>query len=537
MQHTSSNGKTDHTTSLFKKQLPRNALMKGMSFGTALLVGLLFVPFLVNSLGSAAFGFIALAAVLTQYASTISTCISKAVARYLTMEMHKPGGNPMEVFNSALLLFCIVMVVQTPLFVLAITFADTIFTIPAPLLEDCIILFSCSALAFVFTLPTGVFAVSSFAKNRVDVSEAISLGRVLLRPTLVVSLFYIAGPHLRYVGYVDLLIAFLLLVANIVSWRVLTPELRLHPSVAKLAKFKPILGMSLWILINYLGTLLYLRTDIWIANRFISPDAAGQFSALTQWNLLLRASGETLALLTAPMVMIYCAAGKEKQMGRIVSTAMKIMTSILAIPIAIIVVFGSEIVSIWIGPEYSGFNAILAIVVIHIIVNEGVSPLFQIQAAKNKVRLPALMTMGMGLLNVAVALVVVGYFKCGLMGLAITGAVVLTLKNAVFTPWYAAHFLGIPLGTFYKPLVSGTLLMCACMLVSCAIKWAFHPTSVVGLAIVGIVMGLLGSCGLWFAVLDDHERKHIIDLVPERLRPLVSHILRRPHGPEKHLLP
>jgi len=93
------------TTNQFKKQLPRNALMKGFSFVSALIVGLWLVPYLVRQMGTAAYGLVPLAGLLTQYVGIISNCLAQSVTRFLTIELQKDGGRPNVVFNSAIALF------------------------------------------------------------------------------------------------------------------------------------------------------------------------------------------------------------------------------------------------------------------------------------------------------------------------------------------------------------------------------------------------------------------------------------------------
>lgn len=505
---------TGSTTTQFKKQLPRNALMKVFSFVSALVVGIWLVPYLVRQMGTAAYGLVPLAGLLTQYVGIISNCLAQSVTRFLTVELQKDSGKPNAVFNSAIALFTALAVIQAPIFFLAIAYMQKIFSIPSVLLSDATILLSCSAVSYLFTLIGGVFQVSTFSQNRVDIDEGINLTRIVARIILIVAAFSLLGPALRYIGYIDLMLTVFILCAKVYYWRKLTPELHLSLSDIDFKRLRPILGMSGWILINYLGALLYLRTDIWIANRFISAEAAGQYAALLQWDTLIRSTAGALGFLTAPMVLIYYSRNEMVQAANLSRLSIKLLTGLLAIPVALIAVFSPQLLRIWLGTEFEHLWPILAIMVSHLFINAGVTPAFQLQTATNHVKTPALVTFTMGVINAALALVVVIIFDGGLMGIAIVGAVILTLKNAIFTPWYAARITRTSKSSFFKPLIAGLLMMGFATALGLLTQQFWQSGSVVGLAMRCILIVILSLAIFWTFALKRDERKHLIDLMP-----------------------
>lgn len=512
---------TGSTTTQFKNQLPRNALMKVFSFVSALVVGIWLVPYLVREMGTAAYGLVPLAGLLTQYVGIISNCLAQSVTRFLTVELQKDGGKPNAVFNSAIALFTALAIIQAPIFFLAIAYMQKIFSIPAVLLSDATILLSCSAVSYLFTLIGGVFEVSTFSRNRIDISEGINLTRIIVRIILIVAAFSLLGPALRYIGYIDLMLTVFILCAKIYYWRKLTPELHLSLSDIDFKRLRPIFVMSGWVLINYLGALFYLRTDIWIANKFISAEAAGQYAALLQWNTLIYSTAGTLALLTGPMVLIYYSRGEMAQLRRLTSLSIKLLSGLLAIPVALIAVFSPQLLRIWLGAEFEHLWPILAIMVSHLFINAGVIPAFQLQIATNHVKTPALVTFAMGVINAALALVVVIIFDGGLKGIAIVGAVILTLKNAIFTPWYAARITRTPKSCFFRPLIAGLLMMGFVTALGLLIQQFWQSGFVVGLAMRCILIAILSLGIFWLFALRQDERKHLLDLMPIKIRTFV----------------
>jgi membrane protein EpsK len=79
----------------------------------------------------------------------------------------------------------------------------------------------------------------------------------------------------------------------------------------------------------------------------------------------------------------------------------------------------------------------------------------------------------------------------GYLGIALAGAIVLTAKNTLFTPLYAARNLKLPWHTFLPSLIAGVI---GCVLVAAGAYWASSTwilTSWSKLALAGMSISLL----------------------------------------------
>ncbi len=140
----------------FKRQVPRNAGMAMVSSLTYILAAIWLTPYLVRNLGSAAFGLIPLAGLFTQYAALVTTEVSSSVARFLTIEIQRPKGNPNRIFNSAFALYLTLFLLQLPLFALGIIYADRLFSIPEGLQLDVVLLLAFSAGSYLISMLGGL---------------------------------------------------------------------------------------------------------------------------------------------------------------------------------------------------------------------------------------------------------------------------------------------------------------------------------------------------------------------------------------------
>src|SRR5690606_22607908 len=120
-----------------------------------------------------------------------------------------------------------------------------------------------------------------------------------------------------YVGYVDLAIAVILCPVQLVIAGRLAPRLRLRLRHYDWGKIRSLTTMGGWLLVNNVGTLLFLRMDVWVCNRFIGPETAGEYAAVLQWPTLIRHGGAIIAAVTAPMIVIYYAKSEMEQLVRL----------------------------------------------------------------------------------------------------------------------------------------------------------------------------------------------------------------------------
>jgi O-antigen/teichoic acid export membrane protein len=513
------------TTAQFKTQLPRNLFLQILSFTVQIGLGLWLVPYLVSRLGRAAYGLTFIAGMMTQYVGLISFNISSSVTRFLTMALQQGDTRDANrTFNTAFFSYLAIAVIQIPVFGFVIYCANTIFTIPQDLHRDAVMLLTCSAVGFIINLLSSVFGVPIYANNRLDIYRSIDIARQIFRPIGIVLLFLLWGPRLRYVGYVDLVISTVSCLATITIGRRLAPILKLSVRAYDWSKVRQLTGMGAWLFVNQVGSLLFLRVDIWVCNRFVSPEGAGDYAAILQWSNLIRQAGTLLTTVTAPMILIYYARSEIERLVRLSEVSVRVLCLLLAIPISILCVFSPALLCIWLGRSFVGLWPLMVIMVCHLSINVGVMPLFNIQVAVNKVRWPGIVTVVMGAVNLALAIFLAKCAGLGIYGVAIAGAIILTAKNALFTPIYGAVILHRPWHTFLKSTVSGLFLMAGFTMTGLLLARHVHPGSWPHLALTCLASGVIGLSAVWL-VMSKRDRQLMVDMIPTQLRSALTRIV------------
>ena len=167
----------------------------------------------------------------------------------------------------------------------------------------------------------------------------------------------------------------------------------------------------------------------------------------------------------------------------------------------------------------------MTIMLCHLAINVGVMPLFHIQEAMNKVKIPALVTLFMGIINLVLAISFVKYLNWGIYGVAVAGAIVLTAKNALFTPVYAAKILRLPWHIFVRPFLSSLGLLIGLMLLGYALSRYAAPASFIHLFLFSLGLGAVGLAAIWL-ILPRSDRLLMLALIPGRFGTMAERCIR-----------
>jgi membrane protein EpsK len=144
--------------------------------------------------------------------------------------------------------------------------------------------------------------------------------------------------------------------------------------------------------------------------------------------------------------------------------------------------------------------------------------LFSINVSFNKVRIPGIVTLVMGIGNFLLAIILSLYTDWGYYGVAIAGAIMLTMKNTLFIPWYASRVLDISKHTFTSSMAFGFLAVVAIVSIIKIINYYLEISTLTSLimncTIISIAYILMG----WSVGLNQKERKMIKSFVPSSIR-------------------
>lgn len=499
----------------FRNQLPKNLVTNIISFLVSILVGILLVPYYIDTLGVAGYALVPLATSITSYVNLVTQSLNSSVSRYLTVDLQRGNFNKANItFNTSLFGMLGISLLSLPIIIIVSYYAPSFFEVPISQRYDACLLFLGIMLTFLISTLGGVYGVSLFAYNRLDLQNTLSIFEVLIRVGMIVLLFSICTPRLSHIALASLIATIVTFIMTVYLSKKVNPHFKVKLLDFRQSQIKEIAKTGNWLIVNQIGALLFLQMDLIVVNKLFGPIAGGEYAALLTLSRLLRSMGGILAGVLTPIVLTYYAKNQFDKMIDISKSAVKFMGFAMALPIGCLCGFAPNILSIWLGPEFARLSPLLWILLCHLIINLSVLPLFPINVSFNKVRIPGLITLLMGVGNFFLAIMIPYFTGWGYYGVAVAGAFMLTLKNSLFIPLYATKIMGIPKNTFLSSMLPGVVSMLMIAGTITILNHMINFSTLFSVISTCIIVSLIYALMIWTLGLNTHEHKVIISFIP-----------------------
>ena len=490
----------------------KNGVFTALRFGMHALSGFVFIPFFLQQFGNGTYGLIALAGFLTQFIGLISNSVGMAVGRFMNVALNKNDWQQAnEIYSTAIAANLVFICIQLPLFALGLWKLEWILDFAPEIASEFRFLVICNIAVFFVGMIGGVIFTPIQAANRLDIGLKMDIARQTLRLILLFSLILGVGAKLWIIGVVDLglsLIFFLITLG--ICRKMVDSKLAFKLKSITWKWAKPVLGMAIWVLVFTLGQSFFVKTDVWVANKFGSKEMAGVYAALLVWPNFIRQIGNQVASLIAPVYMIDFA---KNNTGRIAEGCMflsRTMSFFAAVVGGAICGCGSLVLSLWLGEEYAVYNNLLFVMIIYVVLTLSKAATWPVFTAFNKVNQLGVTTLVCGVLNLvlSIGLVLLGH---GAMGVAIATLASLFLLYGILYPWRVSTILKIPL----MPFMNCHLLTLGLFLfITYALSYIF--TLSIGIYLQGAAVLLILALAvllIWGVFLHSQERTRILNLV------------------------
>lgn len=468
------------------RRIVQNSAYTAMRFAVFTISGILFIPFLVKQYGSSIYGLIALAGFLTQYIGFIFGCVGSSTARFLNVALNRDDWKQAgEIFSTSIVANLIVVALQLPLYAFGIWKLEWLIDFPPEVSLDFRILVICNVLTFLVAVLASPYRTPIAASNRLDIGAKVEVFLQLLRLVLLFVLILQIGPKLWIIGVVDLALSLISAVVTYKVSRYLARDLVFQWRLVSRKWIRPVVGMAGWTLVAEIGQLLFMRTDVWIVNKFIDIELAGVCAALLVWPNFAQQLAKTISSVITPVITIDYA---NNRFGRIRDTVLfftEFMNLMSLVICGVIIIWGEPLLNLWMGETYRRYHVFLILMLIHFPITLAREAMWPVFPAFNKMRPLGISNIVSGLFNIAfsIAAALMGY---GLFGVIVVTGISLILQRTVFLSLFTARLLGFKYRYYLLLYLPGIILY---------ILYMFHA-----LGGTGINTTFMGSLSLLLAL-------------------------------------
>lgn len=495
------------------RQLGINMLASILSFVSSYAVNFLLTPYIVQTLGAEAYGFVGLGTQVIGYSSLITIALNSMAGRFVTIEYHrgniqKANAYMSSVFYSNLIISIILLFISC----LFIIYLDIIINIPKRLTTDVKFLFAFLAINSIVNLITNVYGTACFIKNRLDYSNVQNIIGNIIRAICLLLLFSVFAPKVWYFGITGLVTTIYITITNFIFTKKLTPDLCINKKLFNVAYIKELLYSGVWNLVTKLSSLLESGLNLLLANIFVGAKLAGIFALGSTLPILINSICSMMAANFSPSWTQLYAVGDKTCMFHEITKSIRIMGFLSSIPIAIFIANGKLFYHLWLPTEDSTLLYWLAISGSFVmVVAMPLEPLWNIFTITNKVKKSSI-----NLLEWSIAM-----FVCIIIGMQVTDdnlirlfiiasvkSILGSIRTLTFLPVYGAKCLGFKGLIFYTPIIRNIICLIISTLPSTILAY-YLPSTWLGLLEGIIVTALIGCIVNLFFSLNKNDRNYL----------------------------
>lgn len=458
-------------------------------------ISFVLTRYITETIGVEAYGFVTLAKTISNYGIVISSCLNAYAARFVTIAYYEENINKAKRYLSSVVLsnlglLCIVCIIE----IFAIWKLERIIVIPQYLVPDVKILFALDITNYMLLVLANCFSVAAYIKDRLSLIEATRLLAYTSEAIILIVLFSHFPPKIYYVGIGLLGSTFIIGWLFFVLLRRLTPELVVSLSSFSWKAVKELVYSGFWNSLNSIGNMLNSGLDLLVSNLLLSALMMGQLSIVKTISTIV---STLISLMGKPFHPMLLKKYSEKNIHSLVGVLIyeiKFSGYFSNMLFAGLICFGTSYFKLWVPQQNEDIlNRIMIVTVIGLLFEGTIYPLFYIYTLTLQNRIPCIVTIFSGLLNVLGMYLLLKHTTLGLYAVVGTTTVLGFLTYLVFTPIYSSKCIGLKWNTFYPTIAR--VLISACI-ITITLKLAFRlymPDTWIKLSLCAIVSCLVGA--------------------------------------------
>ena len=468
-------------------------------------------PYISGKMGIEAYGYVTLTKTIVEYGTLISTALNSYAVRFIGVEYHKKNYDKANAYyNSVLIANGVLGFFVLFLAVLFAVNMNSFLKVPAGLLSDVRKLFILSFVNFAITTIMAVLSAAAYLKDKLDYYYAFRTFGYLAEGLSLIFLFRFGNANLYYIGVGYVIDSLVILISRIWMTGKLTPELQFSKHFFRLALVKELVLNGIWNSINALGNILNSGLDIMITNLMLSSSELGLLGVVKNFPVMFVMVYQLTAQLFQPALLKCYAQNDKEGLKSKLTFSMKMSGLVTYIFFAGFVAIGENFYRLWLPGENAGVLYILTILALLPNAFEGIIyPCYYIYTLYVKNKIPCLITVICGILNVVSMYFLIKNTSAGVYAVLATTVFVMAITSFITNPIYMCRCLKVNKRFLYKTILRG-IFSCAAM--SVVLRWigkGLAPDSWISLAGTVLLLVLTGA-GIYYLLMFNLEEKKMI---------------------------
>lgn len=498
-----------------------NLLSALIAYGMSVVINFFLSPYITETLGVEANGFVTLANQVVGYVSIVTVALNSMASRFVSVNLMDKHEEKAKGYFSSVTIANIVMgiLLFIPLVICSLN-VGKIFNVPDSLLADTKLLFILVSINFVVGIITNIYSVSTFVVNKLYLSSVRNIVGNLLRCGILLGMYAFLPPKMYYITLSVIVNTVYVVGWNIYFTRKYTPQLKIKMQYFKLSYCIELIKSGAWNLLSSLNSVLNTGLDLLLCNIFIDPVSMGVLSVSKIFPTAISSMINSVSGAFGPEMTQKYADGDYDGFTKSILKSVKLIGIVINIPVVVLVAMGKEFYRVWqpsLNEDELFWLSFLAIA--GVVVSGSTACVFGMFTIVNKLKFHSITSLLFGVLNAVVVIVALSVStENGVYIIAGTSTILTIIRNYLLTFPYAAKCLKQKWFVFHKAsLVS---IIAAAVSTACSyfavklIDMSGWFTVILGAGICAVITVIVSALILF----TKEEKKQYINIILKKLK-------------------
>lgn len=215
---------------------------------------------------------------------------------------------------------------------------------------------------------------------------------------------------------------------------------------------------------------------------------------------------------------ILYAQGKIETVVSETQKSMVIVGMLIGVPIGFLMVFSGVFYNLWVpGQDAQLLQKITIFTVLPMILGGSINPIFGLFTITDKLKVPSLVVLGAGILQILIIIVLISYTSLGIWAIIYVSMIQSIIRNVLFTPIYGAFVLSKPLLTFFPTMLRGIAGMMVVTAIALGYQYIVTVNDWTQLFIAGLFVCISSLSINLYVMLRKDERVQFFAIVEKKI--------------------
>lgn len=396
-----------------------------------------FIPYVKSYLGTTAYGYIAVVNGIVNTLMVISIATGSMSARFIVVELDRKNFKEANKYFNSDLFALIILGAFTSVVGLIITFnLSSVMNVVPKFYRQVQLLFLMTLFSFLLQMVGSPFSSSFYFTNSIYLNYLVYIIDYVSRIIFTILFFSNGVVKIWTASFASDLVYICAFLFYILYCKRYVSKIKVSKIYFSLKHLLSILKSGIWFSISTTGNMMLSSLSSYFANILCGVFITGVFSAIMQLNIIENVVLNVLVnASTSKMFDLFSNDRRDDFLIYILET-MTMVGLFIGIISGGIIVYGSDFMRFWMGPKFARYQLLIMMTVIYLPLTLPSQILNQSFSVMNKVKIPALVTIAFGILNILLAVILVKVVKLDIYGIVLAMMIVQSLRDILFYPYY-----------------------------------------------------------------------------------------------------